>query len=113
MSDSNHNRVLHFDQEFTIKEIVDYLSNNDNVFYYTRLLKEGNELHVVKYNDKAYFKINSLISQLFKFYDGNNKTKSLIEGARIKGNDKFIIIENMNVKLSDRLKVDLNRLLRK
>lgn len=109
----NLNKVLHFDQDFSIKEIISYLSNNDEIFYFTRLLKEGKEFHLIKHNENAFFKINSLISQLFKYYDSKKETKFLIKGTNIKGNEKFIIIENVNSHLSHRIKSDLNNLLKK
>jgi len=107
------NKVLHFDQEFSIKEINNYLSLNNDILYFTRLLKEGKEFHIIKYNENAFFKINSLISNLFKYYDSKKETKFLIEGTKIKGNEKFIIIENINHNLSHRIKTDLNNLLKK
>lgn len=103
------NKVLHFDEGFSLKEILKYISNNKNILYYTRIV--NGEFHIIKHNNDSFFNIDIMCSELLKFYE-NTELKPLLGNVKIKGNNNFAII-NCNTKLTERLKIDLNRLLNK
>ena len=78
--------------------------------YYTVNFNNRNELHIVKHNN-GYFKVNEMLIQLFEFYK-NNKIE-LDKDISIKGNNDFVVINNINnIELKNRIKTDLNILLK-
>ncbi|MDY0270306.1 hypothetical protein [Trichloromonas sp.] len=106
-------RVVHFSDDFSIEEITNYLKDKSDILYYTRTLKEGKEFHLVKYNDSAFFEMHKLQSELFKFYNNNISLKPHLKGLKIKGNSNFSITENMNPIIVNKIKNDLNNILKK
>ena len=104
------NNIIHFlSEDISLKEI-NSLMKTKNEQYFSVLFNEKNELHIVKH-DKGYFKINEMITELFNFYEKNN---ILANKLSIKGNDNFTIIYNINnPELINRIKTDLNTLLKK
>lgn len=104
-------KVLHFPGDFTLKEINKLLENRQDILYYTRSLKDGSEFHLVKHNKDAYFKLQTLESQLLKHYEQFSDLKPLLNGLKVKGNDSFAIIDNIPSKLVDKMKDDFNKLL--
>lgn len=111
--EKNEFKVVHFTEEFSMKEINDYLKDKKNILYYTRIKNGGNEFHVVKNNENAFFKISTLQSELLKRYEKIEQISNLVKGIKIKGNDKFAILENVNPNIVNIMKNDLNRLLLK
>jgi hypothetical protein len=104
-------KVVHFSDEFNLDDINEALSATDDIIYYTRDLNEKNEFHVVNYKE-GDFTITPFITQMFNFYK-TNKLSHLVKESKVKGNDKFAIIVNTNEDLINRLKNDLNLLLKK
>jgi len=104
-------KVLHFPDDFTLEEIENLLENRKDILYYTRLLKGGNEFHLVKHNKNAQLKIQILETQLLKHYEQFKNLKPLLQGVKIKGNDNFAIIEGISPILVEKLKSDFNKLL--
>jgi len=109
----NRPKVLHFPGDFTLEEINKLLENRQDILYFTRLLKDGNEFHLVKHNKEAFFKLQTLESQLLKHYEQIESLKPLLQGVKIKGNDNFAIIDNISPILIERMKNDFNKLLLK
>lgn len=106
-------KVLHFPGDFTLEEINKLLENRKDIIYFTRLLKEGTEFHLVKHNKDGYFKLQTLESQLLKHYEQIKDLKPLLEGIKVKGNDSFAIIDNISPILIEKMKNDFNKLLTK
>jgi len=104
-------KVLHFPGDFTLEEIEKLLENRKDILYYTRLIKEGKEFHVVKHNTTATMKLQLLESQLLKHYEQNKELKPYLQGVKIKGNDNFAITENLSPILIEKIKTDFNKLL--
>ena len=50
-------KVLHFPSDFTLEEINKLLENRQDIIYFTRLLKEGTEFHVVKHNKNGFLNL--------------------------------------------------------
>jgi hypothetical protein len=106
-------KVLHFPGDFTLEEIQKLLENRKDILYFTRLLKDGKEFHLVKHNKDGFFKLQMLESQLLKHYEQVSSLKPLLIGIKIKGNDNFAIIENISPILMEKMKGDFNKLLTK
>jgi len=106
-------KVIHFSEEFSLEEILNYLKDKNDILYYTRTLKEGKEFHLIKYNDKAFFEIHKLQSEVFKYYHNNESMKPHLKNIKIKGNSNFSITENLNSTIINKLKNDLNNILKK
>ena len=75
------------------------------------LRKKDNELHIVKYNENLNLNINEFVNGLLKYYSSKPELKRIIEGIKVKGNDKFSIIENMKSQYDDKFINDLIKLL--
>jgi hypothetical protein len=107
------NKIVHFSDDFTINDINEAMSHQDDILYFSRLISEKNEFHIVNYK-KGNFQLTPFISQLLNFYKKDEKiSKILSESVKIKGNDAFTIIYNVNDELANQLKNDLNNLLKK
>ena len=109
--EGNRPKILHFPGDFTLEEINKLLENRQDILYFTRLLKDGNEFHLVKHNKEAFFKLQTLESQLLKYYEQIESLKPLLQGIKIKGNDNFAIIDNISPILIEHMKNDFNKLL--
>lgn len=107
-----NSKVLHFLEGFSLNEINDVLSKRSEVIYYTRYIPENNEFHIIKHKD-GNFVITPFISQLFDFYKKNDALCEKISNIKVKGNDNFSIITNIDQELLNQLKKDLNILLKK
>lgn len=107
----NNNKVLHFSDGFSLNDINNLLSENNDILYYTRILSEKNEFHVVKHKN-GKFTITTLLTQLFEFYKKNENFSKLISNSTLKGNNDFTIVSNVNENLTNQLKSDLNKLLK-
>jgi len=105
-------KVVHFSDEFTMDDINDAMSNQDDIIYFTRQLTEKNEFHIVNYKD-GEFTITQFVSQLFNFYKNDKDLANIVSEAQVKGNDSFSIILNANDDLINQIKKDLNILLKK
>jgi hypothetical protein len=105
------NKVLHFESGFSASEINTYLDGNVDTLYFTRNIDDKNELHVVKYSENAQFKLTGFVSQILKFYEKNTDFVKYLKDVKLKGNDNFVIIENTNPNLIEKLKNDFNTLL--
>jgi hypothetical protein len=105
-------KVVHFSDDFTIDDINEAMVHQDDILYFTRHLSEKNEFHVVNYKD-GEFTLTSFISQLFNFYKNDKSLSKIIGESKIKGNDSFTIIQNVNDNLINQIKKDLNILLKK
>jgi hypothetical protein len=93
-----------------LKDILETLKTKyADTDYFIR--KKDNELHIVKYNENLKLNINEFVNSLLKFYSTNNK--KIIEGIKVKGNNKFSIIENMRNEFSNKFIDDLTKLLAK
>lgn len=106
-----NNKIIHFSDGFSSLEINDVLSKRTEVIYYTRVISDKKEFHIVNYR-KGSFKITSLVTQLFDFYKKNENLSKLIENCKIKGNDNFTIIDNIDEELINIIKKDLNKLIK-
>jgi len=79
--------------------------------YYIR--KKDNQLHVVKYNEGLKMNLNEFVNTLLKFYSTKPELRKMTEGIKVKGNQNFSIVENMNPKFSGKFVTDLTSLLSK
>ena len=111
--EGNRPKVLHFPGDFTLVEINKLLENRQDILYFTRLLNDDKEFHLVKHNKDAYFKLQTLESQLLKHYENYETLKPLLKGVKVKGNDNFAIIDNISPILIEHMKNDFNKLLTK
>lgn len=109
----NNSKVVHFSDEFSCDEINKYLIECPDIYYYTRYIPEKNEFHIVKNNNKGNISITPLISQLFKFYENDTNYSKLLTETKVKGNENFAILINTNNNLNEKLKKDLNVLLKR
>ena len=109
--ESKRPKILHFPGDFTLKEIEKLLENRKDIIYFTRLLNNNKEFHLVKHQKEGFFKVNVLQSQLLKHYESYKELKPLLEGIKIVGNDNFAIINNPSPILIEQIKNDLNKLL--
>ena len=95
-----------------VKKIYELLSEKySDMDYFIR--KKGNTLHVVKYNENLNLNINSFVDSLFKFYSTKKELKPLAHNIKIKGNEKFSVVENIHVNAVDRVVFDITKLLSK
>ena len=102
-------RIIKFN-EGHIKDIMETIKTKySNTDYFIR--KKENELHIVKYNQNLNLNLNEFINGLFKYYTTKPDMKKITEGIKVKGNDNFVIIENL--KLQDKFITDLTTLLSK
>jgi len=106
-------KVLHFPGDFTFEEIQKLLENRKDILYFTRLLNDGKEFHIIKHNQDGFFKLQTLESQLLKHYEQYAELKPLLKDIKIKGNDNFAIIANISNVLVEKMKGDFNKLLTK
>ena len=101
--------------KFNSGHITDILetikSKYSDTDYFIR--KKDNQLHIVKYNEQLKMNINEFVNSLLKFYSTKPELRKITEGIKVKGNDKFSIIENMNPKHSDKFIGDITSLLSK
>lgn len=89
-----------------MKTLKDKYSDTD---YFLR--KKDNELHIVKYNENINININEFVNGLLKFYSSKPELKKIVENIKVKGNDKFSIVENMNTQYNEKFINDLTKLL--
>ncbi len=106
-------KVLHFPGDFSLEDINKLLEHRKDILYFTRLLKDGSEFHIIKHNKDAFFKLQVLESQLLKHYEQIESIRPLLQGIKIKGNDNFAIIDNVSPILIEKMKTDFNKLLTK
>lgn len=106
-------KVLHFPSDFSLEEIEKLLENRKDIIYFTRLLNDGNEFHLVKHKKDGFFKLQTLESQLLKYYEQYKELKPLLNGIKIKGNDDFAIVSELSPIIIEKLKTDFNKLLTK
>ena len=108
-------KLLDFPKNTKSEEAYSFLKENkiskEKLWYF--LIEKNNELHIVKYNEDKGFKVNAFIVELFKTYTNHNDIKNLIADIKIKGNDNFSIIANLNEKNIQFVKNDLIRFLSK
>jgi len=105
-------KVVHFSEEFSMDDINEAMSFQDDIIYYTRNISEKKEFHIVN-SKKGEFTLTPFVTQLFNFYQKNEKLSGLIGESKVKGNDTFAIIMDTNDNLINQLKKDLNILLKK
>lgn len=105
-------KVVHFNEDFTLKDIEEALSSRDDIAYFTRYLQEKGEFHIVK-RAGGELNVTPFVSELFGFYKKVDGLPPLIESTRIKGNDTFAIIMSVKDEIIERLRQDLNILLKK
>jgi len=96
-----------------IKKIYELLLTEkySGMDYFIR--KKNNNLHVVKYNENLKLNINNFVDSLFKFYSTKKELKPLVHNIKIKGNDKFSVVENINPSAIDIVVNDISKLLSK
>lgn len=95
-----------------IKNIYKLLSEKySSTDYFLR--KKNNDIHVVKYNENLKLNVNAFVDSLFKFYSTRKDLIPLTKNIKIKGNDKFSVIENVNIYSIDIIVNDLSNLLSK
>ena len=105
-------KVVHFSNEFSMEDINEAMSFQDEIIYYTRQITEKNEFHIVNHN-KGEFTLTQFVTQLFNFYQNDKNLSPLVSESKVKGNDSFAIILNANDDLILQIKKDLNILLKK
>lgn len=95
-----------------INDILETIkSKYSDTDYYIR--KKDNQLHIVKYNEELKMNINEFVNTLLKFYSTKPELRKITEGIKVKGNQNFSVIENMNSKFSGKFISDLTGLLSK
>lgn len=93
-----------------IKDIMETIKTKySDTDYFIR--KKDNELHIVKYNQNLKLNINEFVNSLLKYYGTKNETKQITHGIKVKGNNNFTIIENLNPQFNDKFVNDLTSLL--
>lgn len=93
-----------------IKDILETIKTKySDTDYYFR--KKDNQLHVVKYNENLKLNINEFVNTLLKYYSTKMETKKITEGIKVKGNQNFSIIENMNSQYTTKFVDELTKLL--
>lgn len=75
--------------------------------------KKDNQLHIVKYNESLKMNINEFVNTLLKYYSTNPELRKITEGIKVKGNQNFSVVENMNTRFSEKFITDLTNLLSK
>ncbi len=105
-------KVVHFSSDFSMDDINEAMSFQDDILYFTREISEKNEFHIVNYKD-GEFTLTQLVTQLFNFYKNNEKLSPIVSESKVKGNDKFTIIVESNDDLITQIKKDLNILLKR
>jgi len=105
-------KVVHFSEDFTMEDINEAMSNQDDIIYFTRMLTEKNEFHIVNYKE-GEFTLTQFVTQLFNFYGNDKNLTNIVKEAKVKGNDSFTIVLNANDDLINQIKKDLNILLKK
>lgn len=94
----------------TLNDIMETLKTKySDTDYFLR--KKDNELHIVKYNENITLNTNEFVNGLLKYYSSKPELKKIIEGIKVKGNDKFCIIENMKQKYDEKFTNDITNLL--
>ena len=101
--------IIHFSDEFNEKQINDILGKNEKVIYYTKSLP--NELHIINHRN-GDIKITQMMIELINYYKNDNDIKPLLSSIKLRGNDKFAILSNIDIKLITKIKSDLNKLLK-
>ncbi len=95
-----------------VDKIYELLSDKySDMDYFIR--KKDNNLHVVRYNEKLNLNINSFVDSLFKFYSTKKELKPLAHNIKIRGNEKFSVVENLNPHAIDVVVNDIVKLLSK
>ena len=105
-------KVVHFSDEFTMDDINEAMSFQDDIIYFTRQITEKNEFHIVNHKN-GEFTLTQFVTQLFNFYKNDKNLSPLVSESKVKGNDSFTIVLNANEKLITQIKKDLNILLKK
>jgi len=105
-------KVVHFSDEFSMEDISEAMSFQDDILYFTREITEKNEFHIVNHKN-GEFTLTQFVTQLFNFYNTDKNLSSLVRESKVKGNDTFAIITNADENLIARIKKDLNILLKK
>ena len=105
-------KVVHFSDEFSMDDINEAMSNQDDIIYFTRQITEKNEFHIVNHKG-GEFTLTQFVTQLFNFYKNDKNLSPLISESKVKGNDSFAIILNAGDNLIEQIKKDLNILLKK
>jgi len=105
-------KIVHFSNEFSMEDINEAMSFQDDIIYFTRYITEKNEFHIVNHN-KGEFTLTPLVTQLFNFYSNDKNLSPLVKESKVKGNDAFTIVLNVNEGLIEQIKKDLNTLLKK
>lgn len=95
-----------------VKKIYELLSDKySEMDYFIR--RKNNNLHIVKYNEDLNLNINGFVDSLFKFYSTKKELLSICENVKIKGNDKFSVVENLKDVNIEKVVNDLSDLLSK
>jgi len=105
-------KVVHFSNDFSMEDISEAMSFQDDILYFTREITEKNEFHIVNHKN-GEFTLTQFVTQLFNFYQNDKKLSPLVSESKVKGNDSFTIILNANENLISQIKKDLNILLKK
>jgi hypothetical protein len=105
-------KIVHFSYDFSMEDINEAMSFQDEIIYYTREITEKKEFHIVNHKG-GKFPLTPFVTQLFNFYSKDANASKFIGESKVKGNNNFSIIVNANDKLINQLKKDLNVLLKK
>jgi len=116
-------KIAKFPKNTKAKNAYQFLENikvNKKKLWYFIIEKEnvsGNELSIIKYNNKCGVNLKLFVEQLKKFYMNDDVMMEHVNNLKIEGNDKFSIIRNIaDVEIGDKklltiLTGDLVRLL--
>lgn len=116
-------KVAKFPIGVKAKNAYQFLENikvNKKKLWYFIIEKEevnGNQLSVIKYNNKCGVNLKSFVEQLKKFYMEDERMMEYVNNLIVEGNDKFSSIKNIpdimigDKKLIVKLTEDLVRLL--
>jgi hypothetical protein len=95
-----------------IQLLENYNLSKDKCWYY--MIEQAEEIHVVKYNEQATFRMRDFINALFSHYIKNNIfVQENVQSIKVAGNDNFVVIKNISDDMYERIKNDLIVLLSK
>ena|ERR1035437_9072530 len=96
-----YGKVAKFPKNTKAKKAFKFLENiriPRNKLWYFIIEKqsiEGEDLQLIKYNNKMGFNLTLLVENLKEYYKSNEEVYKHITNLEIEGNDKFSIIKNI------------------
>lgn len=110
----NFGKLINFkhNPKDVIKLLETYNLSKDQFWYF--MIEQNDEIHVVKHNESAVFKMTEFTNALFTFYiKNNNSILENLKTIKVAGNDNFVVIKNIPENLHEKIKKDFITLLSK